>query len=131
MSEENVEIVRAAFEHFRRTGEISLDFMAPDVVLDNSNGIIDPGMHRGLESVAEYIVALGDIWSRQTVEPDELIAVGADRVVVAQRIISTGRDGIEVVARTAGVFTLERGKITHWKTFQTKQEALEAAGLSG
>jgi hypothetical protein len=56
--------------------------------------------------------------------------VGADWVVVAQRIISTGRDGIEVAARTAAVFTLEGRKITHWKTFQTKEEALEAAELA-
>ncbi|HET9120049.1 MAG TPA: hypothetical protein VFN72_05915 [Solirubrobacterales bacterium] len=56
--------------------------------------------------------------------------MGADWVVVGQRIISTGRDGIEVAARTAAVFTLEGGKITYWKTFQTREEALEAAELS-
>jgi hypothetical protein len=67
----------------------------------------------GLEAIHRYVVDLGAIWSRQAVEPDEFIPVGADRVVVAQRIISTGRDGIEVAARTAAVFTLEGGKITH------------------
>jgi len=50
-------------------------------------------------------------------------------VIVPQRIVSIGRDGIEVVARTASVL-LRGGSITHWKTFQTKTEALEAAGLS-
>jgi hypothetical protein len=33
------------------------------------------------------------------------------------------------VAHTAPVFTLRDGKVTGWKNFQTKSEALEAAGL--
>jgi ketosteroid isomerase-like protein len=130
MSEENAEILRRAFEHFNRTGEPDPGFFADDAVMDNSEGVIDPGVHRGPEAISEYAKSLGDIWTRQRVEPDEFIPVGADRVVVPVRIVSTGRDGIEVVARTASLFTLRAGKVIHWKTFQTKAEALKAAGLA-
>jgi hypothetical protein len=33
------------------------------------------------------------------------------------------------VAHTANLFTLHAGKVTEMKNFQTKAEALEAAGL--
>jgi hypothetical protein len=40
-----------------------------------------------------------------------------------------GRDGIETIAHNAAVFTLRKGRIVHMKAFETKAEALEAAGL--
>jgi ketosteroid isomerase-like protein len=130
MPEENIEILRRGFEHFNMTREVDPDLFAPDAVMDNSEGIIDPGVHRGPEAIAEYNVALGALWTSQRVEPEEFIPVGSDRVIVPLRIVSIGRDGIEVAARTVSVFTLRDGNVTHWKTFQTKAEALKAAGPS-
>ena len=40
-----------------------------------------------------------------------------------------GREGIEVIARSTQVFTLENGQITRLRLFQERAEALEAAGL--
>ena len=42
-----------------------------------------------------------------------------------------GRDGIEVQARSAWLITFRDGQQTSLTLYQTKQEALEAAGLSG
>jgi hypothetical protein len=47
MSEENAEILRRGFERFNRTGELDLDLFAPDAVIDNSEGVIEPGVHHG------------------------------------------------------------------------------------
>ena len=41
-----------------------------------------------------------------------------------------GRQGIEVVARSNFVFTVENGRITRLRMFQERAEALEAAGVS-
>jgi ketosteroid isomerase-like protein len=41
-----------------------------------------------------------------------------------------GRDGIELEAPFAAIFTLRDGKIARWQAFWDKQKALEAAGLS-
>jgi ketosteroid isomerase-like protein len=131
MSQENVEVVRRGYEHFSRTGELDPDGWDPDAVLDNSNAIFaDPGVYRGFEEIRGFFVAQREMWECQRYEPQEFIPVGADRVVVPQKIVSVGRDGIEVVARTANLFTLRDGKVTHLKNFQAKDEALEAAGLS-
>jgi ketosteroid isomerase-like protein len=41
-----------------------------------------------------------------------------------------GRDGIEVTARSALVYTVENGEITRLRLFQERAEAFEAVGLS-
>lgn len=41
-----------------------------------------------------------------------------------------GRDGIEVEARSAWLITIRNGEQTSLTLFQTKREALEAAGLA-
>jgi hypothetical protein len=41
-----------------------------------------------------------------------------------------GRDGIEVRARSAWLITIYDGEQTSLTLYQTKQEALEAAGLA-
>ena len=40
-----------------------------------------------------------------------------------------GRDGIEVQTRSAWLITIRDGQATSFTLYQTKQEALEAAGL--
>jgi ketosteroid isomerase-like protein len=130
MSQENIEVVRRGYERFSRTGRLDPDGWDPDAVFDNSNAIFaDPGVYRGRDAIEGFLAAQGEMWESQRYEPQEFIPVGTDRVVVTQRIVSVGRDGVEVVARTANLFTLRDGKVTHLKNFQTKDEALEAAGL--
>jgi ketosteroid isomerase-like protein len=130
MSQENVENLRRGYEHFRRTGDLDPDNWDADAVLDNSNAVFaDPGVYRGFNRIREFFVAQGEMWTSQRYEPQEFISVGTDQVVVPQEIVSVGRDGVEVVARNAILWTLRAGKVTHMKNFQTKAEALEAAGL--
>jgi ketosteroid isomerase-like protein len=131
MSQDNVEVVRRGYEHFSRTGELDPDGWDADAVLDNSNAIFaDPGLYRGFDRIREFLIAQGEMWTSQRYESEEFIPIGVDKVVVPQQIVSVGRDGVEVVARTANLFTLHAGKVTYLKNFQTKTDALEAAGLS-
>jgi ketosteroid isomerase-like protein len=130
MSQENVDRLRRGYEHFNRTGELDPNDWDADAVFDNSNAIFaDPGVYRGFDRIRGWVIDQRKMWKSQRYEPQEFISAGADRVVVPQRIVSVGRDGVEVVAHTANLFTLRDGKVTHWKNFQTKDAALEAAGL--
>jgi hypothetical protein len=127
MSQENVAIVRRIYE----ADELDPADWDADAVFDNSNAIFaDPGVYRGLDRIREFFIAQGEMWKSQRYDPQEFIPVGVDQVVVPQKIVSVGRDGVEVVARTANLFTLQAGKVTHLKNFQSKTDALEAAGLS-
>src|SRR5437870_5485603 len=58
------------------------------------------------------------------------IEVEDDVVVVANVAYMRGRYGIEVQARSAWLITMRDHKVASFTLYQTKQEALEAAGLS-
>ena len=62
-------------------------------------------------------------------EPHEFVEAG-DQVVVPQTGYIRGRDGIEVTARVALVWTIRDGAIVRICLYQQKRDALEAAGLS-
>jgi hypothetical protein len=70
------------------------------------------------------------MWKQVRFEPQEYIPVGEDQVIVPIRMISVGRDEVETVARSTNIFTMRKGKVTRIQAFQSKSEALEAAGLS-
>ena len=54
-----------------------------------------------------------------------------DGLLIAENVAHLrGRDGIEVQARSAWLITIRDHKQTSLTLYQTKQEALEAAGLS-
>jgi hypothetical protein len=61
----------------------------------------DPGVYRGFDRIRDFFIAQGEMWKSQRYEPEEFIPVGVDHVVVPQKIVSVGRDGVEVVAHTA------------------------------
>jgi ketosteroid isomerase-like protein len=62
-------------------------------------------------------------------ETYDLTEAGSE-VVVPNTATFRGRQGIEVVARSAFVFTVENGEIVRQQLFQERAEAHEAAGLS-
>jgi len=131
MSEENVATIERAYAALDRGDmPILLGLCHPDVVLDNSNATFDPAVYQGHRGLIEFFSLGQEMWESQRFELQEAIPVGDDRVLVAQRIVSVGRDGVETIAHSATVYTLSGGKATLIKTFQTKADALEAAGLS-
>jgi ketosteroid isomerase-like protein len=62
------------------------------------------------------------------IEAHDVTESGSE-VVVPNATTFRGREGIEVVARSAFVFTVESGQITRYRMFQEQAEALEAVGL--
>jgi SnoaL-like domain len=132
MSPENVEIAREAIDRFNQylhADELDLSPFAPDVVLDNSNAAFDGSVYHGHDGVREWLSWTRGMWKRQEIQGREFIPAGEDQVVVSVRLVSVGRDGVEVLAHGAAVMTVREDKVTHLKTFQSKSDALEAVGL--
>ena len=133
MSQENLEIVRRGMEQFNQdftSEELHLDLLAPDIVFDNSNAGLDAAVYRGHDGMRELMSLLRGMWKLQQGEAQEFIPVDEDRVIVPFRIVSVGRENVEVMAHAAMLVTVSDGKITHMKSFQSKAEALEVVGLS-
>ncbi|MEA2472158.1 MAG: hypothetical protein QOE06_73 [Thermoleophilaceae bacterium] len=135
MSEDTVELVRRAYElfnseAFNRTEELDPSLFDPEVEIDRSSSVLDGAVYRGHAGLRDLVSLLREMWKRQRIEPQEFIPVGDDRVVVASRIVSVGREEIETVAHAATVWTVKQGRIARVVFFQSKDEALEAAGVT-
>ena len=132
MSQENVEIVRRAFELWnRRDVDGALEIAADDIAMDWSNSIGPAkGVHRGREEVRKFWMSFLDAFESMHWEPEEVIELDPSRVLIATHLRARGRgSGVEVDASGAQLWTVKDGQLQSVKLFQSKAEALEAAGL--
>jgi ketosteroid isomerase-like protein len=131
MSQENVEIVRRWVDAYnRRDWTATQRLYTPNAEIDwsRSRGPLR-GVYRGQEGIEAFANEFFSIFEAIRLEVHDYAAGGSD-VVVPNTAHLQGRDGIEVIARSAFVFTIEKGLIRRLRMFQERQEALEAAGLS-
>jgi ketosteroid isomerase-like protein len=130
MSQENLEIVKAAIDAYNREDwDALVDAAAPGFELDFSRAV---GPWHGVFGRDQFRRVLSDIsgaWESLRVEPHEFIEVG-DVVVVPWTTYATGRDGIELTSSVTNVWTIRGGAIDRVTMYQERQDALEAVGLS-
>jgi len=130
MSKENVEIARAATDAFnRRDLEASLKDLAPDFEYDLSRAVGPWHGVYALDEMPGLFKDLSETWESNRYEVDEFIEAG-ELVVGPFTNYLRGRDGIEVEARAAFVWTIRNGMIARLTFYQEPHDALEAAGLS-
>jgi ketosteroid isomerase-like protein len=130
MSQENVEIVRVAYDAYNRGDlDAALKDVAPDSQLDWTRGL---GPQRGtyrLDQMRAFFEDFSETFESIRVEAEEFIDAG-EHVVVPQTGYIRGRDGIEATARITLLWTIRDGAVVRICLYQDKHEALEAAGLS-
>jgi ketosteroid isomerase-like protein len=119
MSQANVEIVRRVYGSWPDPDlAASAGLVHPDVVIDLSRNVFNPGIHRGLDGFRRFLEQVDEMWQNFRITPEEFLDAG-DNVFVAYRISGRGRgSGIETEMRLFGVWTLREGRV------------LETAGLS-
>ena len=130
MSQENVEIVRRHVEEWNRCDLTAwLASFRPDGEIDwsRARGPLK-GVYRGHRELERFWNEFWSTFAEAQVEAHGFTEAGSE-VVVPNTAHMQGRDGIEVVARSALVYTVENGQITRLRLFQERAEALEAAGL--
>jgi ketosteroid isomerase-like protein len=133
MSKENVEIVRDVFKRWA-TGEwtSALDLFASDVEWEVRTDLPDAEVYVGhdglLRLAARFVEVVDEMWIRA----EEFIPVSGDSVLVPLHWGGRGRaSGMDFEeSRETWTFTVRTHKIARVKEFATRQEALEAAGLS-
>jgi ketosteroid isomerase-like protein len=129
VSEENVEVVRLAWEAtVRRDYETALSLYDPEVTLEP--GFLDsPELFRGLDGVREVFRNWFGVFADMTSTVEEWIDAGDD-VVAMLRLSGRGRQsGVPVVRLEAHVWTVRDGKLWRLRIFRTREEALKAVGL--
>jgi ketosteroid isomerase-like protein len=133
MSQENVEILREAAAAFNR-GDLDawLEYLADDIDHRAAEGAPDdPGPIHGKDAVRAYMRDWLDLFDDFRAEPIELIDAGEDRVIAVTRISGRAKlSGVETDLTFAALYTIRDGKIARGREYWTKEQALEAAGLS-
>lgn len=127
-----MEVIRQVAETFNREGAeaTARRFFADDIEFCEPPEQPAPGVARGREQVLTLFNTFDEAWESHRSDPEEVRPIGADKVLVLSVERFTGRDGIEIAAPAAAVFTLRDGKIIRWEAFWERQRALEVAGLS-
>jgi ketosteroid isomerase-like protein len=131
MSQENVEMLRRVFEALVRRDSEALDalvqeYVAPDFEFES---VLTGQVYKGAQGVRDLFA---DIWETLDYIPatEEIIDLG-EQVVVVLRISGRGtRSGVPVAQQVAIVYSFEDERIVRGKSFTSRAEALEAAGLS-
>ena len=132
MSQENVEIVRRAYEAFNRG---DLDAMVADIAPDAEylpTGTI-PGFadaYRGREGYRRFLGWLWEEFDEPHIEVHEIIEAG-DQVLVSLTNRGRGKQsGANVSWHVWQVGTVRDGKVVQAQGFTSRDEALEAVGMS-
>ena len=134
MSEENVAAVEDAYMALARDGlDGFLDHWADDLDHRSIEGAPDDrGPIHGKQAMRAYVQDWIDMFDAFRIAPVELI--DAEGCVVVAVMSYGGRarqSGIEIAGTYGVVFTIRDGKITRGREYATREQALEAAGLSG
>ena len=137
MSQENVELVRSWYMQFPVMNSEALDFFYEhvwDPAIDwraMAGAPDDLGPIEGRDAMRRYSEELLEIFEDIILEAEEIIDGGEDRVVVVLRMTGRARlSGVETELRFAILCVLRDGRIVRGREYATKEESLEAAGLS-
>jgi ketosteroid isomerase-like protein len=134
MSQENVEVVRVAYEAFAREGiDGFMEHFTDDVeyhVLAGADDLIHGPAHGKEAAVRAWLQDWIDMFDGFWMELTELIDAGGNTVFTAERYGGRARlSGVETDSPNWTVFAIRDGKIAYGHEYETREQALKAAGL--
>ena len=128
MSQENVEIVRETYQAFEREDPaVLLGLLAPDIEWQS---VEDTEPRQGVDGVVESLSGWFEVWEEFHIQPEQFIDGGQHVIAVVKEWGRVNGSESEVSERFFQVWTMRDGKISRFREYKTKREALEAAGLS-
>jgi ketosteroid isomerase-like protein len=131
MSRENVERVRQSLEAFARRDKPAWAALTHPEAEAIPIGDWPETEIRGRDAVWDFLVSVDEPWEPGQWELTEAVEQG-NRVVARQRRDLRGKvSGVEVAYDYWVVFTFDEGLSRRAEWFETRTEALKAAGLSG
>jgi hypothetical protein len=136
MTHDSLEIVRQALKELRHSyargaaTEGLLDLCAPDIRVDATRRVFNPGLYEGHVGLRRLIGEISDDWEDFHATDERMIDLG-ERVAVIQTIGGRGRlSKIQVEQRGALVWTVRQGLVQHVEVVSDYEGALAALGLT-
>ena len=130
MSQENVEIIKAAIDAFNRQDwDAVFKYAAPSAELDFSRAEGPLSGVFKLDQLRPFFEDFAQYWESVLVELHESIEAGG-HLIAPMTMHARGREGVEVAASPTYVCTIRDGTIQRIVMYQEREDALEAVGLS-
>jgi ketosteroid isomerase-like protein len=135
MSEENVKValIEAAYEALAEGGlDRFLEFWTEDLDHRAIEGALDDrGPLHGRDAMRAYVQDWMDTFDGLEIRPIELIDGGGNTVAAVLRFGGRAKlSGLATASTFGVVFWIRDGKIARGREYATREQALEAAGLS-
>jgi ketosteroid isomerase-like protein len=131
VSAANVEFVRNLYADPRGLSGAAADVVSPDAEFDFSGVYFDQPVLKGIEALRHFRES--GPWSGSPIhfEPERFFDVDDERVLVFVRVSATGdKSGVPVDIRVAHELTIRDERLTRFKVYGDREEALAALGLS-
>jgi ketosteroid isomerase-like protein len=132
MSQENVEVVRAAIDAFNRRDLAGLtESFDPEIEwAPGGPAAVEHAVYRGREEVSGGFASTWEAWDLFRVEESEVRDLGDAALWLGRARLRGGASQVELDQEFAIHFLVRGGKIVRAHGFLGWQKALEAAGLS-
>jgi ketosteroid isomerase-like protein len=130
MSPQSAEILRAVYEAEADDRiEALMRAASDDFVWISDPRMPGGGTYRGKEDARGYLTQMA-IFDESTLEIDDLIDLGDDRVLGITTVRAAPADGPPVEWVWCHLVTIDEGLISEVRSFIDRDSALEAAGLN-
>jgi ketosteroid isomerase-like protein len=132
MSHENVRLVRKLFDVYNERSFVENEnLIDPNIVWDMSRmELPDATSYTGPSEFRDFVKAWEEGFASEYMEAEEIVDAG-DRVIAMVHHRGRGKiSGVEVDQHFVMVWTLRGGSAVRMEMYRTREEALEAVGLS-
>ena len=132
MAPSNIEVVRAVVDAFNR-GDLTtaLGLCTEDVEFDWSRRMLDGEVFHGHEGLRQFMQDTLEIFDEIHIPADELTDIGGGVVLLVGTARFKGRvSGLDIEASAANLWTVRDGKVSRFRFYQSKEDALEDAATS-
>jgi uncharacterized protein len=126
----NVDVIRAWFDAYaRRDMPAVLAAAHPEIeVRPALVGGLEGSVHHGRDGLRDFLEEVDATWTDFRIEIEEYRDLG-DAVIALGRTWGGGRDGIAVDAPGGWVLDMSDGMVRRFRSFNSWEETLEAAGV--
>jgi ketosteroid isomerase-like protein len=129
MTQENLEIVRRAFEEMGND-DLRGGVWDPDVEIVNAEGWVIETTYRGHEGLRRWWEDLAEAFGDFRIVLEERLEVDEERVLTTQRFVGHFRaTGLPFDGRWASILWIRDGKVVRAQGHLSKRRAMRAAGL--
>jgi uncharacterized protein (TIGR02246 family) len=131
MSEENRQLVDRVIEAWNRGDvEAFLAYFDSDCEVVFPPDVPEPGPFRGRAELRQWVEGFLAAWEFHRAETVDIRDTD-EGVFASLHLVGRGfGSAIEMDETDAHLFAIQEGRIVRWRSFQTRAQALETAGLS-